>query len=98
MKRHDSIQLGGSCGGVSNKTKFVLCLTVIDQEFQRKQVRFAGHMPLHTAIFRRADSSQKVKCAQNASFTDLYFIKAEFSAIFCWPTDMQPLAKIWKYF
>jgi hypothetical protein len=42
----------------------VLYLTVIDQEFQRKQVRFAGHMPLHTAIFRRADSSQKVKCAQ----------------------------------
>jgi hypothetical protein len=67
---------------------------VIDQEFQRKQRRFAGRMPLHTAIFRRADSSQKVKCAQNASFTDLYFIKAEFSAIFCWPTDMQPLAKI----
>jgi hypothetical protein len=55
-------------------------------------------MPLHTAIFRRADSSQKVKCAQNARFTDLYFIKAKFSAIFCWPTDMQPLAKIWKYF
>jgi len=43
---------------------------------------FAGRMPLHTAIFRRAYSSEKVKCAQNASFTDLYFIKPEVSAFF----------------
>ena len=43
---------------------------------------FAGRMPLHTAIFRRADSSEKVNCAQNASFTDLYFIKPEVSAFF----------------
>jgi hypothetical protein len=55
---------------------------VTDQEFQRKPNRFATHMPLHTAIFRRADSSQKAKCAQNAGFKVLYFIKAEFSAIF----------------
>jgi hypothetical protein len=39
-------------------------------------------MPLHTAIFRRADSSQKANCVQKVGFTDLYFIKAEFSAIF----------------
>jgi hypothetical protein len=55
-------------------------------------------MPLHTATFKRADSSQKAKYVQKVSFKDLYFIKAEFSAIFFWPTDMQPLAKIWKYF
>jgi hypothetical protein len=55
---------------------------VTDQEFQRKPNRFAGRMPLHTAIFRRADSSQKTKCAQNVGFTGLYFIKAEFTAIF----------------
>jgi hypothetical protein len=64
------------------KTKFVLCFTVTDQEFQRKPNRFAGRMPLHTAIFRRADSSQKAKCALNANFKILYFIKAESSAIF----------------
>jgi hypothetical protein len=55
---------------------------VTDQEFQRKPNRFAGRMPLHTAIFRRADSSQKANCVQKVGFTDLYFIKAEFSAIF----------------
>jgi hypothetical protein len=54
-------------------------------------------MPLHTAIFRRADSSQKAKCAQNAGFKVLCFINAEISAFF-WPTDIQSLAKIWKYF
>jgi hypothetical protein len=55
---------------------------VTDQKFQRKPNRFAGRMPVHTAIFRRADSSQKAKCAQNADFKVLYFIKAEISAIF----------------
>jgi hypothetical protein len=43
---------------------------------------FAGRMPLHTATFRGANSSERVKCAQNASFTDLYFIKPEVSAFF----------------
>jgi len=66
---------------------------VTDQEFQRKPNRFAGRMPLHTAIFRRANSSQKAKCAQNADFKVLCFIKAEISAFF-WPTDIQSLAKI----
>jgi hypothetical protein len=43
---------------------------------------FFGRTPLHTAIFRRADSSQKAKCVQKVGLADLYFIKAEFSAIF----------------
>ena len=55
---------------------------------------FAGRMPLHTATFRGADSSERVKCAQNASFTDLYFIKPEVSAFFFDLIDMQPLTKI----
>jgi hypothetical protein len=82
MMRQELVHLGGSCGGVSNKAKSILYLTVIGQKIQCKPSHFASCMPLHTAIFRRADSSQKANCVQKVGFTDLYFIKAEFSAIF----------------
>jgi hypothetical protein len=59
--RQESEHLGGSCEGVSNKTKFVPCLNVIGQEFQCKQSRFSSRMPLHTTIFKRAGPSQKAK-------------------------------------
>jgi hypothetical protein len=51
-------------------------------------------MPSRTAIFRRADSSQKAKCKRNTSFTDLYFTKPEFSAIFFG----LPVCKNWQKF
>ena len=54
-------------------------------------------MPLRTAIFRRADSSQKAKYVQKVGFIDLYFIKAEFSAFFCF-ANTSTRAKILKYF
>jgi hypothetical protein len=50
-------------------------------------------MPLHTATFKRADSSQKAKYVQKVSFKDLYFIKAEFSAFFCF-ANLSTRAKI----
>jgi hypothetical protein len=55
---------------------------------------FAGCMPLHTAKFRRADSSEKVKCAQNASFTDLYLIKPVVSAFFLFCQQVNPVKNL----
>ena len=81
MMRQESVHLGGSCGGVSNKTKNVHNLNVMGQEFQRKQGRFAGLTLLHIAIFKQIRFRKGAKCSQNTGFADLYFIKLEFSAL-----------------
>ena len=51
-------------------------------------------MPLHTAKLRRADSSEKVKCTQNASLTDLYFIKPVVSAFFLFCQQVNPVKNL----